>query len=124
MRDCPKCGAPVDGNACASCGYNETKTTGKATVVRDPDWWRCAFWDRGERCENAGGIGLGTLGNAVWYCRTHVDIVRAGIDRKSGATPPPKGFQSLRDSLGAVPVVDDFERDEEREAIQQEGATQ
>jgi hypothetical protein len=69
MRDCARCGKPVDGDTCAACGYGVP--VGKASAWHDPLWWCCANVEQGQRCNKPGGISHGTHGGGPWYCRQH-----------------------------------------------------
>ncbi len=94
MRDCPSCGAFVDGEVCPKCRYSESKRSGK--VDDDPDRNRCAHVDpHYGRCKLAGTIAYNLQGGGPWYCRSH-DKAASGIMQR---TAPPGGWQSLRNVL-------------------------
>lgn len=85
MRDCPKCGAPVDGVACPTCGHGQPKQAKKADDAID------------RRCPRCGGLGVfstNTNGSGPWYCREHSTRSVGG-----SSCPPPGGFASLREIL-------------------------
>lgn len=135
---CPDCSEDLLPNASScKCGWRSKPvrsiaTAGERAKVRDPDWWRCSYYDRGERCNEAGGISTTTHGGGPWYCRDHYGRITSPASGKA----PPGAFQSLRQIVGkAAPVRDDvaaapdtprdFEADEERRAIERmdEGTT-
>lgn len=118
---CPECSRDLQpGAQTCACGWRAVpRTASGSRAARDPDWWRCAWTDRGVRCDNAGGISTSTYGGGPWYCRDHIHGVRAG-SAHTQPTPPPMGFQALRSVIGRVPIVNDLERDDERDAIQAE----
>ena len=89
MRDCPQCGAFVDGEQCQKCRYSEAKRG--HTALPDVDKYRCAWTDRGVRCTNAGTWSDSTNGSGPWYCRD-CDRRRAGISTRH---PPPQGFKAI-----------------------------
>ena len=94
MRDCPKCGAAVDGEVCGVCG--EGRREKPKSAPRDPDWWRCADVYRGQRCGKAGSISHNTHGGGPWYCRQHA--FRDG----GGGELPPGGFRAISDLANGV----------------------
>ena len=99
MRDCPKCGKPVDGLECGHCGWG-AKSDGKKPL--DPLRHTCQFVTEGQRCANLGTLSQAMRGEGPWYCQTHYDRVM-GWDRRRGE-PPPEGFQPLKNVLRRMPT--------------------
>ncbi len=109
MRDCPKCGAPVDGVSCKECGEGKA-VTGKGTSGQD---WQCGHYDRGQRCAGLGVWSPSTTGTGPWFCRLHDG--RAYVGHR---TRPPGGFKQLQDVLRKE-SLQDAETYAERRALQE-----
>lgn len=99
MRDCPKCGAHVDGQWCQVCGEGKPGGVG-IQAKRD---WLCVNSERGQRCANLGTLSMGTQSTGASgkdapdprYCYMHFPPFKGRYHK--GATPPPMGFQALKD---------------------------
>ncbi len=123
MRDCAKCGKPVDGASCPFCGYSDQPST-EQPKVRPADWWQCVHEDRGQRCSNPGSVSPSILGqtkagkhvSGPWYCPTHLPTLRR-MNAHGVVCPPPMGFDGLRKAARGKPY--DFEATAERLAMQQ-----
>lgn len=87
-------------------------------VAPDPDHGRCAYELLGQRCTLRGVFA--PPGGGHWYCREHWPKARS-----ADSTPPPGGFQVLREIIEAHgpqrPKKLDLESEAERLAIQNEG---
>jgi hypothetical protein len=114
MRECPTCGAVVDGLYCLKC------SAGKTAKATDPDWWRCADTDaQGQRCSRPGALTESTRGAERWHCHLHYAPFRGrgyGIKR----APPPQGWRNAVPTQQARPVAAISEDLLERAAIQGE----
>lgn len=115
MKNCPECGAAVDGLVCPHCQYRDAS----APLGRQgrPDHWLCVHEDRGQRCANAGSLTESTRGSERWYCAQHFPLF-AGRGYGQHRSAPAGGFKTLTDVL--KPAARDFEAEPEREAIRQE----
>lgn len=121
MRDCPNCGAHVDGLRCSGCGFSEAG----AGPVADPNRFLCEHVDRGLRCANAGTLTSNTVGPAggkgahpgPWFCARHFKPLRDGAQDPNGA----ERIAEIAARYRPKPV--DFEAQAERIAIQSEGET-
>lgn len=108
FRPCPECGDSLSAsNVCGSCGYGKTATKGKTF---DPDWWKCASVDRGQRCGKPGVMSHSTHGGGPWYCAPHFS---------PNFAERAKGRPAIRELRAVLP---DREALEERAAIQADGA--
>jgi hypothetical protein len=129
MRDCPSCGAAVDGLTCKACGHVERAGVAAslpqgyderiAEITRRQP--QCAHTVRGMQCAKIGTISPATTGDGPWFCADHMP----GLSRPSQHYAPPHGFESLRaltHRVAPVPQVLDVEGVLERTAIQGEGA--
>lgn len=98
MRDCVRCGVPVDGLVCGKCGYTEATAGPKQR--------------RGEPCESPGCSRWGTFkaedSNGPWFCFKHYIAI-----------PMPDWFRKKHPEFAKTfrPMT---EADLEREAIQGE----
>lgn len=119
MRDCPTCGAAVDGLTCPICAHSE------AGPVRPPrpDHWQCTDVDRsGARCARAGSTTESTMGSTLWWCADHFPLWRM---RRGTKSPPPANWKPA--NLGKARIqpmrqISAVIEDElERIAIQSEG---
>jgi hypothetical protein len=116
MRDCPKCGAFVDGLRCKSCGYAEP-----GAKASDPDRYRCEHVDRGQRCAGVGSISPSIHGTGPWFCAQHMP----GLGERSSESAPAGTFEALRaltKRVVPVPKPLDIEGELERIAIETEAA--
>lgn len=111
MKDCPKCRAHVDGLTCGKCGYSEVERP------INPDRWRCADTELGQRCANNAPFSSSTHGDGPWYCQQHFPAFRGWSDKR--ADPPP----GWKGKIGRKPrtAADLAEDAAERFAIQAEG---
>jgi hypothetical protein len=89
MKDCPHCGAAVDGLACQSCGYTEGQRPRAADAKVTHDH-RCAFVDEGRRCDAPGSI-----------CRNGSDYLCSRHDERlhGGSARTPEGLATLREII-------------------------
>lgn len=114
MRQCPDCSAPLLAPfvSCNACSWG----IGKGEKVRDPLHLVCCHVFQGQRCAEPGALSEGIKGEGPWYCARHFPPF---ANRNWGKpTPPPRGFQPLKDILRKV----DPESAAERAAIQGEPA--
>lgn len=102
---CPDCAEDLQPNASTCrCGWRakpkSIATSGERAKVRDPDWWRCCYVDRGDRCEEAGGISPSTHGGGPWYCGNHYQRLTSPFSRSR-----PPSFQTLRAVVESAPDI-------------------
>ncbi len=121
MRDCPKCSKPVDGLSCAFCGWVDPTSPAVAVPaiapIHERAHLRCSDVFKGQRCAELGSLSEGTKGEGPWWCAKHFPPF-AGRSWTRKPSPPPRGFQPLKDVLRKI----DPESAAERTATQQESA--
>lgn len=103
MRDCPNCGAAVDGLVCAACGHGKKAENGGRVLPSRhwkehwPEEWNCCHVERGQRCANPGAFSESVKGGGPFCCKQHYPPFAR---RNYGpAALPPKGWQSVHDAL-------------------------
>src|SRR5574343_1652812 len=115
MRDCPKCGAAVDGPWFKTCGEGRTASAKQAPT--DPTHGLCHYEDRGQRCGNLGTFSPSTNGSGPWFCRQHIPGSRDASGQRT-----PDGARKLAAIAASLrPKAIDAEAELERLAIQGEG---
>lgn len=119
MRDCPKCGAHVDGLVCSFCGEGKAKRSAERPAA-DPTRWLCANEEHGQRCAKLGVYTSSTKGSEQWYCADHFAPLRGmSADRTADGS---QRLAAILTTIKAGPKPVDAEAIAERLAIQAEGA--
>jgi hypothetical protein len=93
MKDCPTCGAVVDGPTCLACG---PKPSGAKGAPADPNWRLCSNVEYGQRCARAGTISHSTYGGGPWFCPQH-------FFHEHRTVAPYSGLRPLRELMSRAP---------------------
>jgi len=138
MRDCERCGKPVDGEVCSACGYSPATKRGAAPARPHwlPDAWdsveqlveatRAAYLARGRR-----DVGATPQDCVAAARRLAIHFSTAPRDGKAWARKileehrqgryyPVIAIQNAREAMRITHIEDDPEATEERVAIQAE----
>jgi hypothetical protein len=82
MKDCPTCGAHVDGDYCQRCNTGKRGQKGVNPDRNCPD------------CGRQGSISDNMDGSPPWFCGDHY---RSHKNLNAQRTGPPRGWQALRE---------------------------
>lgn len=89
--------ARAAGSALPGAGYVTISSPVPERERRDdPERWRCAWNDHGERCSFPGSFSRGTRGEGPWYCSGHFwgakDAGQVVLDSRDFVRGEPRGY--------------------------------